>query len=38
MTAHIKDGRPLTEHFTAVIGATCALAGELAALPDTVLP
>ena len=37
ITAHIRDGRPLADHFTEVIRATCSLAGELADLPRTVL-
>jgi AcrR family transcriptional regulator len=37
ITAHIKDGRPLADHFTAVIRATCSLAGDLADLPAAVL-
>jgi AcrR family transcriptional regulator len=34
---HLRDGRPLADHFADVIRTTATLAGELAALPGQVL-
>ena len=37
IVGHIRDGKPLARHFEEVIRATCALAPDLAELPNTVL-
>jgi AcrR family transcriptional regulator len=38
IAAHVRDGRPLADHFTDAIGATAALAGELTAVLDELVP
>jgi AcrR family transcriptional regulator len=38
IAAHVRDGGPLAAHFTDAIGATAALAGELADILDELTP
>jgi hypothetical protein len=38
IAAHVRDGRPLADHFADAIRATATLAGELTAVLDDLVP